>query len=149
MIQWKAYLPERPKFYSKLSLTSFCDILQVTSNKMGLSGKKQILSKCNSSHLTSICVLLSYLWKSATYAQSPKFLKDDLPKKKQTNKQNEKKTRDSRILHNVYEHAFHKNVPISLVGGINNENRRKILTANKLRIFSSKHCWLWVTSAYH
>ena len=73
--------------------------------------------------------------------QSPKFLKDDLPKQKQTKKKM-KKTRDSRILHNVYEHAFHKNVPISLVGGINNENRRKILTANKLRIFSSKHYWL-------
>lgn len=146
MIQWKAYLPERPKFYSRLSLTSFCDILQVTSNEMGPSGKKQILSKCNSSHLNSICVLLSYLWKGADYAQNPKILKDDLPMQK---KKRKKKTRDSRIFHNVYELTFHKNVPISLVGGINNESRRKFLTANRLRIFSSKHCWLWVPSAYH
>lgn len=91
MIQWKAYLPERPKFNSRLSLTSFFYILQVTSNEMGPSGKKQILSKCNSSHLNSICVLLSYLWKSANYAQSPKILKGDLPKQKQTNQKKEKK----------------------------------------------------------
>lgn len=59
----------------------------------------------------------------------------------QKKKRKKEKTRDSRIFHNVYELTFHKNVPISLVGGINNENR-EFLTANRLRIFSSKHCWL-------
>lgn len=29
---------------------------------------------------------------------------------------------------------------LSLSGGNNNKNRRKILTANKISVFSSKHC---------
>lgn len=57
---------------------------------MGPSGKKQILSKCNSSHLNSICVLLSYLWKGADYAQNPKILKDDLPIPKRKKKERKK-----------------------------------------------------------